>query len=132
MFQWIISFLSAPIFNTLLKGWQAKLDSQTAAGVQAADVAKKAMETEVLQRQANASIVVATLGNSWTAIPMVLVMGAAALYFVKCVFYDTILGWGTTEKLGGDIQLTYNLVMSFWFGSAALRGTVATIRGLWR
>lgn len=132
MFQWIISFLSAPIFNTLLKGWQMKLDSQTASGAQAADVAKAAMVAEVQQRAANSGIVTATLGHWYTAIPMALTMGAAAAFFIKCVVWDTMLGWGTTEKLGGDIQTTYNIVISFWFGSAGVRGSIAAIRGLWR
>jgi hypothetical protein len=132
MFQWIISFLSAPIFNTLLKGWQMKLDSQTASGAQAADVAKAAMTTEVQQRQANAGIVVATMGRWYTALPMTIVMGSAAAFFTKCVVWDTMLGWGSTPALGGDVQTSYNLIMAFWFGSAGVRGSIAAIRGLWR
>jgi hypothetical protein len=130
--QWILSLISAPLFNTLLKGWQAKLDANTAAGVQAADVAKKAMETEVQQRQANAGIVVATMGRWYTALPMTIVMMSAAAFFTKCVVYDTMLGWGETPALGGDVQTSYNLIMAFWFGSAGVRGSIAAIRGLWR
>lgn len=130
--QWLISLISQPLFNTLLKGYQAKLDAQTASGVQAADVAKKAMETEVQQRQANAGIVTATLGKWYTALPMVIVMASAAAFFTKCVVWDTMLGWGTTDALAGDVQTTYNLVMAFWFGAAGLRGSIVAIRGLWR
>jgi hypothetical protein len=132
MFQWIISFLSAPIFNTLLKGWQMKLDSQTASGAQAADVAKAAMTAEVQGRVANKEIVVATLGHWYTALPMTIVMGSAAAFFTKCVVWDTMLGWGSTPALGGDVQTSYNLIMAFWFGSAGVRGSIAAIRGLWR
>lgn len=130
--QWILSLISAPLFNTLLQGWKMKLESQTASGAQAADVAKAAMVAEVQQRAANKEIVVATLGHWYTALPMTLVMGAAAAFFVKCVVWDTMLGWGTTERLGGDIQTSYNLIMAFWFGSAGVRGSIAAIRGLWR
>jgi hypothetical protein len=132
MFQWILSFISAPLFNTLLKGWQAKLDSQTAAGVQAADVAKAALVADVQQRATNAGVVTATLGHWYTAIPMVIVMGSAAAFFTKCVVWDNLLGWGTTDPLGGDVQTTYNMVIAFWFGSAGVRGSIAAIRGLWR
>jgi len=130
--QWILSLISAPLFNTLLKGWQAKLDANTAAGVQAADVAKAAMAAEVQQRVANAGIVTATMGHWYTALPMTLVMGAAAAFFCKCVVWDTMLGWGSTPALGGDVQTSYNLIMAFWFGSAGVRGSIAAIRGLWR
>src|SRR6266550_7918120 len=132
MFQWIFSLISAPIFNTLLKGWKMKLDAANQAGAQAADVAKAAMVAEVQQRVANASVVTATLGHWYTALPMTLCMGAAAAFFIKCVVWDTMLGWGTTEKLGGDIQITYNLIMAFWFGAAGVRGSIAAVRGLWR
>ncbi len=130
--QWILSLISAPLFNTLLKGWQMKLDAANQAGAQAADVAKAAMIAEVQQRATNASVVVATLGHWYTALPMILVMAVAAAYFIKCVAWDTMLGLGTTEKLGGDIQTSYNLIMSFWFGAAGARGMIAVVRGLWR
>jgi hypothetical protein len=130
--QWILSFISAPLFNTLLKGWQAKLDANTAAGVQAADVAKAAMAAEVQQRAVNAGVVTATLGHWPTALPMTIVMMSAAAFFTKCVVWDNLLGWGTTDPLGGDVQTSYNLIMAFWFGSAGVRGSIAAIRGLWR
>lgn len=130
--QWLLSLISAPLFNTLLKGWQAKLDAQTASGVQAADVAKAAMIAEVQQRAANKEIVIATLGRWYTALPMTVVMMSAAAFFAKCVVWDTMLGWGTTPALGGDVATSYNLVMAFWFGAAGVRGSIAAIRGLWR
>jgi hypothetical protein len=130
--QWIISLISAPLFNTLLNAWKAKLESQNTAGAQAADVAKKAMDAEVQRRALDAGIVTATLGHWYTAIPMVVVMGSAAAFFFKCVVWDNLLGWGTTDPLGGDVQTTYNLVIAFWFGSAGVRGSIAAIRGLWK
>jgi len=132
MFQWILSFLSAPIFNSLLKAYQMRLEAANQSGAQAADVAKAAMIAEVQQRQANKEIVVATLGHWYTAWPMAIVMGSAAAFFTKCVVWDTMLGWGSTPALGGDVQTSYNLIMAFWFGSAGVRGSIAAIRGLWR
>ena len=130
--QWILSLLTQPLFNTLLNAWKMKLDAANQAGAQAADVAKAAMIAEVQQRAANASVVTATLGHWYTALPMTLTMGAAAAFFVKCVVWDTMLGLGSTPKLAGDVETSYNLIMSFWFGAAGVRGSIAAIRGLWR
>jgi hypothetical protein len=130
--QWILSLLTQPLFNMLLSGWKMKLDAANQAGAQAADVAKAAMIAEVQQRAANASVVTATLGHWYTALPMTLTMGAAAAFFVKCVVWDTMLGLGETPRLAGDVETSYNLIMSFWFGAAGVRGSIAAIRGLWR
>jgi hypothetical protein len=130
--QWIFKLLTAPIFDTLLKGWQMKLDAASKAGAQAVDVAKAAMIAEVQARAEANKVNLALLGKWYLALPMVATMGAAAAYFVKCVVWDTMLGWGSTAALGGDIQTTYNLIISFWFGSAAIKGSIVAARTWWR
>jgi hypothetical protein len=86
-----------------------------------------------VQARAEANKVnIALLGKWYLALPMVMTMGAAAAYFVKCVVWDSMLGWGETPKLGGDIQVTYNLIMSFWFGTAAIKGAIVAARTWWR
>ncbi len=130
--QWILSLLSAPFFNLLLKGWQMKLEAAGKSGAQAADVAKAAMLAEVELRKANKEIIIAQQGAWYTAWPMVLVQASAALYFCKGVVWDTMLGLGTTPAIHGDLQTTYTMVMSFWFGSMAVKGAIVTARTWWR
>jgi hypothetical protein len=50
MWQWLASFLTAPIINGFLDAYKAKLDSQNTQGAQAADVARAALLAEVEAR----------------------------------------------------------------------------------
>jgi len=137
MMQWIIGLLAQPVLNTLLNGYKAKLENASQSGQQAVEVAKAALAADA-QARANATQVnIAMLGKWYTALPMVLTMMAAATYFLKGVLWDTVLCraiWGVdgfTSPLGGDLQITYNLIMSFWFGAAGIKGAIAAAQ-LWR
>jgi len=132
--QWILSLISAPLFNTLLKGWQAKLDAQTASGVQAADVAKAAMVAEVQARAEANKVAIIEYGKWYTILPRILIEFSVAVYFFKVVVWDNILlgGAGNTEPIRGDVGTWMALVISFWFGGAAIKGAVASARALWR
>jgi hypothetical protein len=132
--QWILSLISAPLFNTLLKGWQAKLDAQTASGVQAADVAKAAMVAEVQARAEANKVAIIEYGKWYTILPRILIEFSVAVYFFKVVVWDNVVlgGEGNTPVVHGDVGTWMALVISFWFGGAALKGAVASARALWR
>src|SRR5436189_2845670 len=112
MFQWILSFISAPLFNTLLQGWKAKLDSQTASGVQAADVAKAAMIAEVQARAEANKVAVIEYGKWYTILPRILIEFSVAIYFFKVVVYDNVIlgGAGDTPAIHGDVGTWMALV----------------------
>ena len=48
---------------------------------------------------------------------------------MKCVVWDTVLGLGTTEPLGGDIHVWAGWVMALWFGGRSLEKIATTIWG---
>jgi hypothetical protein len=50
-----------------------------------------------------------------------------AIFVAKCVVWDTVLGWGTTEPLGGDIATWSGWVMALWFGGRSLEKVASTI-----
>jgi hypothetical protein len=52
-----------------------------------------------------------------------------AVFVAKCVVWDTVLGWGTTEPLGGDIATWAGWVMALWFGGRSLEKIATTIWG---
>lgn len=52
-----------------------------------------------------------------------------AVFVVKCVVWDTVLGLGVTEPLGGDIRAWAGWVMALWFGGRSLEKIAALI---WR
>lgn len=132
MFGMILSFLGGPLVNGLINAYKAKLDSANTAGAQAVEVTKAALVAEVQARAETNKLITVQMGHWWTAFPMIAVQAAGAAFFVKCVVWDTMFGWGTTDKLGGDVQLTYNALMTFWFGSVAVKGAITAARTWWR
>lgn len=132
MWGMILSFLGGPIVNGLINAYKAKLDAANSTGAQAADVAKAAMLAEVAANHEASQVTVAQFGKWYIAWPYVLTCGTAALYFAKCIIWDKVLGWGSTDPLGGDIEATYNAIMSFWFGGVAVKGAIVAARTWWR
>lgn len=132
MFGMILSFLGGPLVNGLISAYKAKLNAANSAGAQAVDVTKAALIAEVQARAETNKLIAIQMGHWWTAFPMILVQFCGALFFAKCVVWDTMLGWGETPKLGGDVATTYNLIMSFWFGGVAVKGAIVAARTWWR
>lgn len=132
MFAWLAQFLTAPIINGFLAAYQKKLDASNTTGAQAVEVTKAALLAEIEARKNATVVVLAQQGKWYSAWPMLLVQAIAALFFAKCVFWDNMLGLGSTDPLNGDVQTTYNIVMSFWFGGAAVKGAIIAARTWWR
>ena len=105
----LASFLSAPIIGALLKpligglldGYKAKLENQTSREAVAADLAKKDIDLQVRESELRAQIVVAEQG-SWLTRSVRPVWAAPFIIWTwKVVIWDKVLGWGTTDELGG-------------------------------
>ena len=67
MFQWLASFLTAPIINGFLSAYKAKLDAASAEGAQAVEVAKAALLAEIEARKSANAIIIAEQGRWYTA-----------------------------------------------------------------
>ena len=116
----IISALGGPIITGLIDGYKAKLAAGNDSDRIAADLAGKELEVERRQAELNAQIVISEEGRWWTALPRTIVCYSFAIYVAKCVVYDKVLGWGSTDALGGDIQVWAGWVMALWFGGRTL------------
>lgn len=132
MWGTLLSWLGGPVVNGLITAYEKKLDAANQAGAQAVEVAKAAMVAEEQARAEANKVLIAEQGHWYTALPRVVVQVSAALFFAKCVVWDTVLGWGSTEPLRGDIQTTYTMVMAFWFGAAGISRVMATARSWWK
>jgi hypothetical protein len=129
MWTWLASFLGGPVINGLIGAYKAKLEAANTEGTQAADLATKAIMAEIESRKSAQAIIIAEQGRWWTALPRALVQWSFAVFVVKCVVWDTVLGLGTTEPLGGDIQVWAGWVMALWFGGRSLEKIATTIWG---
>ena len=129
MWTWLASLLGGPVINGLIGAYKAKLEAANTEGAQAADLAAKAIAAEMEARKSAQAIIIAEQGRWWTALPRAIVQWSFAVFVAKCVVWDTVLGWGTTEPLGGDIATWAGWVMALWFGGRSLEKIAATIWG---
>lgn len=114
---WLLSFLSGPILGTILDGYKAKLSSVNSTEAHAIDLAKKEIEGEIAMQQETTKVLTLENGRWWTWMPRWSVEAACAIFFCKCVVWDTVLGLGSTPALGGEVGATFTMVVLAWFGS---------------
>jgi hypothetical protein len=129
MWTWLASLLGGPVINGLIGAYKAKLEAANTEGAQAADLAVTAIAAEIEVRKSAQAIIIAEQGRWWTALPRAIVQWSFAVFVAKCVVWDTVLGWGTTEPLGGDIATWAGWVMALWFRGRSLEKIATTIWG---
>ena len=129
MWTWLASLFGGPVINGVIGAYKAKLEVANTEGAQAADLAAKAIAAEIEARKSAQAIIIAEQGRWWTALPRAIVQWSFAVFVAKCVVWDTVLGWGTTEPLGGDIATWAGWVMALWFGGRSLEKIATTVWG---
>lgn len=120
---WLASFITAPVIGALVKpvidgilaGYQAKLSAENTRDAQAVDLAKKELEAEIAARAAAAETIRAEQGWWVTAMIRPLFAIPLAFYFAKCVIWDAMLGWGTTDPLRGLVGEWAGLIILAYF-----------------
>jgi hypothetical protein len=120
MWTWLASFLSGPIISGVLDGYKAKLASGNTSERIAADLAGKEIELEKREQELRTQIIISEEGRWYTALPRALVCYAFAVYVCKCVVWDKVLAWGSTDALNGDLQVWAGWLMALWFGGRSL------------
>ncbi len=128
MWGFLASFLGGPIINGLINAYKAKLEAGNAAGRIAADLAAKELAVEQRERELATQLNISEQGVWYTALPRAMVQYSFAIYVAKCVVYDNVMGLGTTDPLGGDIQTWAGLVMGLWFGGRTIEKVAAIIK----
>lgn len=128
MWSWLASFIGGPVITGLIGAYKAKLESGNTSERIAADLAGRELAVEQRERELNTQIIIADEGRWWTALPRALIMYAYAIYIFKCVVWDIVLGLGTTDKMGGDIQAWGAMVLAFFFGGRTIEKVARIIK----
>ena len=80
------------------------------------DEARLEAEERIATLQAQKELaIVATKHDKWYT-PRRWVEAAVAIYIIKIIVWDTVLGWGVTPNPGEYVTGIVYLVSSFWFG----------------
>lgn len=128
MFASLLALLGGPIVSGLIAAYKAKLEAGNTEDRIAAELAGKDLELQGRERELNVKQNISDEGRWWTAAPRALVCWAFAIFVVKVVVWDTVLGWGTTAPLRGMVAEWGGAVMVMWFGGR----TVEKVARIWR
>jgi hypothetical protein len=120
MWSILASLIGGPVVNGIIGGYKAKLSAGNTSERIAADLAEKDIELRRRERELATQLSLQEGGRWWTALPRAIVTYSFAIFVAKVVVYDKVLGWGTTDALGGDVQVWAGWVMSVWFGGRSL------------
>lgn len=127
MLAFLLSFLPS-VFGSVVEGYKAKLAAMNTTDKLAVDLATEEIRAEIVSRTEATKVLTLENGRWWTWLPRSAVQWAAAAFFVKCVVYDTLLGFGQTPALHGAIDATYTMVMAMWFGGRTIEKVAQIFR----
>ncbi|HZP76541.1 MAG TPA: hypothetical protein VFB45_10395 [Pseudolabrys sp.] len=128
MWSFLANLIGGPIVTGLIGAYKAKLAAGNTSEKIAADLAARELAVEQRERELNTQVVIAEEGRWWTALPRTLVCYAFALYVVKAVVVDCVLGLGSTAPLRGDLAVWAGWLMALWFGGRSLEKIARIIK----
>ena len=120
--------LTGPLIQGVVDYQKNKLAAGNTAENIAAGLAARELTVELRERELNGQQNVADEGRWWTAAPRAIACWSFAIFIAKCVVWDTVLGLGTTPKLGGDIQQAFLWLSAMWFGGRTFEKIAPIIR----
>jgi hypothetical protein len=120
MWSWLASFITGPIINGLISAYKAKLAAQNTTDAQATQLAIAEIQGEVVQRQTEASILRQEQGWWLTALPRPMFAFIFVIYVGKCVLWDKVLGWGSTDPLSPELANIEMIIIGGYFGGRTI------------
>lgn len=108
----LVSGVLSPLFSFLNKTEDVKLGEFKIDGQ--VDVA--VVQASVVLAQANAQL----LNNKWALGLQAMFAIPLAIWFGKCVLWDTVFGWGSTPALHGAVATYAEWVVGFIFMHSAI------------
>jgi hypothetical protein len=128
MLQWILSVLSAPVFNSIVDAYKAKLAAANTQDKLAVDLAVKEIEAEIAARAQSSAIIVAEQGRWWTSMIRPLAALPVVIYIWKVVVYDKVFGLGTTDPITGDVGTWAGVIITTYFGGRTIEKVARIFR----
>ena len=122
----LMQLIGGPIVSGLIDAYKAHLQATTTATQVAADLAGKEIAAQQAEIQAQINLRIAEIGHPWE--PEKLAFYVVLVFFAKCVIWDTVLGFGATAPLKGDVSMWSGLIMSFYFGKRTFENVARIIK----
>lgn len=126
MWQLIMGFIGGPVIKGLLDAYNAKLKAGNVESKIAADLAAGEIAAQTLETQAITQLKIAQIGHPWE--PEKLAFYVTLAFYAKCLVWDKMLGWGTTDPLAGDVSVWAGMIMGFYFTKRGFENVARIIR----
>lgn len=120
MWSWLASLITGPIINGLISAYKAKLAAQNTTDAQATQLAIAEIQGEVVARQTEASLLRQEQGWWLTALPRPMFAFIFVIYIGKCVLWDKVLGWGSTDPLSPELANIEMIIIGGYFGGRTI------------
>lgn len=124
--KWFAGFVTGPVFENVLKGYQAKLAAGNTSERISGDLAARELTVQQRELELQTQYRIAEIGHWYE--PDKLMGYFVALYFGKLLVWDKVLGLGVTDPLGGFAATTSNLVVSFYFAKRGFENIARIIK----
>ena len=108
--------LTGPLVQGAVDAYKSKLAAGNASERIAADLAARELAVEQRERELAVQQNIADEGRWCTAAPRAIACWAFAIFIAKCVVWDKVLGFGSTDPLTGSLDTWAGWLMALWFG----------------
>ena len=126
MWMKIIGFIGGPVIKGLINAYREKLKAGNVDNKIAADLAAGEIAAQTAETQAITQLKIAQIGHPWE--PEKLAFYVTLAFYAKCLIWDKMLGWGTTDPLAGDVSVWAGMIMGFYFGKRTFENVARIIR----
>jgi hypothetical protein len=124
--KWLAGFVTGPVFDDLLKGYQTKLAAGNTSESIAADLAAKELALQQRELELQTQLRIAVVGHPFE--PDKLMGYCVAIYLAKLLIWDKVLGLGTTDGLAGFASTTSNLIVASYFAKRGFENVARIIK----
>jgi hypothetical protein len=122
----IMSFIGGPVISGLISAYREHLKATTTDKQTAANLAGQEIAAQTAETQAITSLKIAQIGHPFE--PEKIAMYITLVYYAKCIIWDKVLGWGSTDVVAGPIAVWAGLIMSFYFAKRGAENVTTIIK----
>lgn len=124
----IMSFIGGPVIKGLIDAYNLHLKATTTDKQTAVVLAGQEIAAQTAETQAITSLKIAQIGHPFE--PEKIAMWITLIYYAKCIIWDKVFGWGSTDVVAGPIAVWAGLIMSFYFAKRGAENVTTIISAI--
>ncbi len=126
MWTWLASLITGPIINAGIRAYETKLKAGNTSEKIASELAVRELEVQQREIEVAGEYRRALIGHWYE--PINLLAYIIVLYVFVVVVWDTILGMGVTNPVGGSVGEWMGMVMLFLVGKRGFENVARILK----